>query len=44
MENRRYKAYVVREKEDGSFFGEVTDKNIDDLPPAKFWYALNFQA
>ncbi len=44
MKNRRYKAYVVRENEDGSFRGDVTDKNIDDLPKGDVLVRVRFSS
>ena len=33
MKNDYFKAYVVEESDDGSFYGEVQDKTISELPP-----------
>lgn len=33
MKNQSFKAYVVKENEDGSFSGDVKDRNIHQLPP-----------
>ena len=44
MENCVYKAYVVREKEDGNFHGEVTDKNIDGLPAGDVLVRVKFSS
>ena len=33
MINHDFKAYVVKEGDDGSFYGEVQDKTISELPP-----------
>jgi acrylyl-CoA reductase (NADPH) len=33
MMNQHFKAYVVEERDDGSFFGEIQDKRVDQLPP-----------
>ena len=33
MKNDYFKAYVVEESDDGSFYGEVQDKTISKLPP-----------
>lgn len=33
MLNQDFKAYVVEERDDGGFYGEVQDKTINELPP-----------
>ncbi len=44
MSNNLYKAFVVREKEDGTFSRSIEDKNIDELPEDEVLIQVKYAA
>ena len=44
MNNSQYKAFVIREKKDGTFSRSIEDKNIEELPPGEVLIQVKYAA